>query len=174
MFSQLSLISWLKFGAAVSVFIVCLVLGYKGVVLVTSHFDHIQQIEASNKALLADNDTLKGNNASLKSSLSAQQAELDSLTAELKKREEEKQKYEQKQVQLEQDLQKLREDSKSEIEAINKELRRVGISHIALPDSVVRMQRQRAKTLNARSRDRNQSAAVASPEGAVVSAVPGS
>lgn len=172
MFSELSITSWIKQAAIVSVAALLLASGYKGYTAVKSHFDHIKQVESANDTLIKDNNTLKGNNSTLSASLAAQEAEVFTLQQTLKKRENERQQYEAKQAALEQDLQKQREESKNEIDAINRAIRVAGLSHTALPDSVVRMLKERAKAVNARGRDSDQSGRATAAKAAALPAVP--
>lgn len=173
MFSALSLGSWLKRAVIVALVGLCLAVGYKGYKTVTDHFAHIAEIETANAALTKDNGTLMGNNTTLKASLSEQQSQLETLKVALEKREKDKQEYEQKQAQLEDNLRKLREDNKNEIEAINRAIYLAGISHTPLPDSVVRMLKDKARAINTRSRDSNKSGGTTAPKSPALSTVPG-
>ncbi|MDT0178210.1 hypothetical protein Q9R34_19485 [Enterobacter sp. BRE11] len=173
MFSEITLTGWLKRATAVALCAALLTLCHKGYVTVTDHFAHVKQLEAVNTTLTADNKTLTGNNATLKTSLSEQQAQLQTLQQTLDKREKERQEYAQKQAQLEQDLQKLKEDSQNEIEEINRAILLAGINHTALPSSVIRVLRDKARAVNARGRDSNKSGGTAAPKSAGLSGVPG-
>lgn len=173
MFSQITLTGWLKRAVAVALCVVLLTAGHKGYVIVTDHFAHVTQLEAANSTLTANNKTLTGNNSTLKTSLSEQQAQLQTLQQALEKREKERQDYAQKQAQLEQDLQKLKEDSQNEIDEINRAILLAGVNHTALPASVIRMLRDKARAVNSRSRDGHKAGGAAASKGAGLPAVPG-
>lgn len=173
MFSQITLTGWLKRAVAVALCVVLLTAGHKGYVIVTDHFVHVAQLEAANSTLTANNKTLTGNNSTLKTSLSEQQAQLQTLQQALEKREKERQDYAQKQAQLEQDLQKLKEDSQNEIDEINRAILLTGVNHTALPASVIRMLRDKARAVNSRGRDGHKAGGAAASKGAGLSAVPG-
>jgi len=173
MFSQITLTGWLKRAVAVAFCAALLTAGHKGYVIVTSHFAHVAQLEAANSTLTANNKTLIGNNSTLKTSLSEQQAQLQTLQQALEKREKERQDYAQKQAQLEQDLQKLKADSQNEIDEINRAILLAGVNHTALPASVIRMLRDKARAVNARSRDGHKAGGTAAAKGAELPAVPG-
>ena len=173
MFSQITLTGWLKRAVAVALCVVLLTAGHKGYVIVTDHFAHVAQLEAVNSTLTANNKTLTGNNSTLKTSLSEQQAQLQTLQQALEKREKERQDYAQKQAQLEQDLQKLKEDSQNEIDEINRAILLAGVNHTALPASVIRMLRDKARAVNSRSRDGHKAGGAAASKGAGLPAVPG-
>lgn len=173
MFSQITLTGWLKRAVAVAFCAALLTAGHKGYVIVISHFAHVAQLEAANSTLTANNKTLIGNNSTLKTSLSEQQAQLQTLQQALEKREKERQDYAQKQAQLEQDLQKLKEDSQNEIDEINRAILLAGVNHTALPASVIRMLRDKARAVNARSRDGHKAGGAAAAKGAELPAMPG-
>lgn len=173
MFSQITLTGWLKRAVAVAFCAALLTAGHKGYVIFTSHFAHVAQLEAANSTLTANNKTLIGNNSTLKTSLSEQQAQLQTLQQALEKREKERQDYAQKQAQLEQDLQKLKEDSQNEIDEINRAILLAGVNHTALPASVIRMLRDKARAVNARSRDGHKAGGAAAAKGAELPAMPG-
>lgn len=173
MFSQITLTGWLKRAVAVALCAALLTAGHKGYVIATDHFAHVAQLEAANSTLTANNKTLTGNNSTLKTSLSEQQAQLQTMQQALEKREKERQDYAKKQAQLEQDLQKLKEDSQNEIDEINRAILLAGVNHIALPASVIRMLRDKARAVNTRSRDGHKTGRTAASKGAELPAVSG-
>lgn len=173
MFSEISLTGWLKRAVAVALCTALLMLGHKVYVTVKDHFAHVAKLESANSTLTANNQTLTGNNSTLKSSLSEQQAQLVTLQQTLDKREKERLEYAHKQAQLEQDLQKLKEENQNEIEEINRAILLAGISHTALPASVIRMLRDKARAVNTRSRDGHKAGGSAAPKSAGLSSVPG-
>lgn len=173
MFSEITFTGWLKRAVAVTLCAALLLLGHKGYVTVTDHFAHIAELESNNTTLTANNKTLTGNNSTLKTALSDQQTQLATLQQTLVKRENDRQEYVQKQAELEQELEKLKEDSQNEIDEINRAILLAGINHTALPASVVRMLRNKARAVNTRSRDGHKIGGAATSESRGLSAVPG-
>lgn len=173
MFSEITLTGWLKRAVAVAFCAALLLLGHKGYVTVTDHFAHVASLESANDTLTTNNKTLTGNNSTLKALLSEQQAQVATLQQTLAKREKDRQEYVQKQAELEQELEKLKEDSQNEIEEINRAILLAGVTHTALPASVVRMLRDKAHAVNTRSRDGHKTDRTAASESAGLSAVPG-
>lgn len=164
MFSEITFTGWLKRAVAVAFCAALLLLGHKGYVTVTDHFAHVAELESNNTTLTANNKTLTGNNSTLKTALSDQQAQLATLQQTLAKREKDRQEYVQKQAELEQELKKLKEDSQNEIDEINRAILLAGINHTALPASVVRMLRDKARAVNIRSRDGHKTGGIAASE----------
>jgi len=173
MFSEITFTGWLKRAIAVAFCAALLLLGHKGYVTVTDHFAHVTALESANDTLTTNNKTLTGNNNTLKASLSEQQAQVDTLQQTLAKRENDRQEYVQKQAELEQELDKLKEDSQNEIEEINRAILLAGVNHTALPASVIRMLRDKARVVNTRSRDGHKAGGTAASESAGLPAVPG-
>lgn len=173
MFSEITFTGWLKRAVAVAFCAALLLLGHKGYVIVTDHFAHVAELESANDTLTTNNKTLTGNNSTLKSSLSEQQAQLDTLQKTLAKREKDRQEYALKQAELEQELEKLKEDSQNEIDEINRAILLAGVNHTALPASVIRMLRDKARAVNTRSRDGHKAGGTAASESAGLPAVPG-
>lgn len=173
MFSEITFTGWLKRAVAVALCAALLLLGHKGYVTVTDHFAHVAELESNNTTLSANNNTLTGNNSTLKTALSDQQAQLATLQQTLAKREKDRQEYVQKQAELEQELEKLKEDSQNEIDEINRAILLAGINHTALPASVVRMLRDKARAINTRSGNGHKADGAAVSESTGLSAVPG-
>ena len=166
MFSEITFTSWLKRAVATALCAALLLLGHKGYVKITDHFKHVAELESANDTLTTNNKTLPGNNSTLKSSLSEQQAQLVTLQQTLAKREKDRQEYVLKQAELEQELEKLKEDSQNEIDEINRAILLAGINHTALPASVIRVLRDKARAVNARSRDGHKAGGAAASESA--------
>jgi len=173
MFSEITLTGWLKRAVAVALCAALLMLGHKGYVTVTDHFAHVVELESANTTLITNNKTLTGNNSTLKTALSDQQAQLATLQQTLAKREKDRQEYVQKQADLEQELEKLKEDSQNEIDEINRAILLAGVNHTALPASVIRMLRDKARAVNTRSRDGHKAGGSAASKSTGLPAVPG-
>ncbi|WP_324701226.1 hypothetical protein U9K49_23210 (plasmid) [Pantoea agglomerans] len=173
MFSEITFTGWLKRAVAVAFCAALLLLGHKGYVTVTDHFAHVAELESANDTLTTNNKTLTGNNSTLKTSLSEQEAQLDTLQKTLAKREKDRQEYALKQAELEQELEKVKEDSQNEIDEINRAILLAGVNHTALPASVIRMLRDKARAINSRSRDGHKAGGTAASKSAGLSAVPG-
>lgn len=173
MFSEITLTGWLKRAVAVALCAALLLLGHKGYVTVTDHLAHVASLESANNALTANNKTLTGNNSTLKVALSDQQAQTATLQQALAKREKDRQEYAQKQAELEHELEKLKEDSQNEIDEINRAILLAGVNHTALPASVIRMLRDKARAVNTRSRDGHKAGGTAAAESPGLPAVPG-
>lgn len=173
MLSEIILTGWLKRAVAVALCAALLLLGHKSYVTVTGHLAHVAELESANDTLTNNNKTLTGNNSTLKAALSDQQAQLATLQRTLAEREKDRQEYAQKQAELEQELEKLKEDSQNEIDEINRAILLAGINHTALPASVVRMLRDKARAVNARSRDGHKAGGAAASKSAGLPAVPG-
>ncbi|KKB02694.1 hypothetical protein [Pantoea anthophila] len=173
MFSEITFTGWLKRTVAVALCAALLLLVHKGYVTVTEHLAHVAALESANNALTTNNKTLIGNNSTLKAALSDQQAQTATLQQTLAKREKDRQEYAQKQAELEQELEKIKEDSQNEIDEINRAILLAGVNHTALPASVIRMLRDKARAVNARSRDGHKAGGAAASKSAGLSAVLG-
>lgn len=173
MFSEITFTGWLKRAVAVALCAALLLLVHKGYVTVTDHLAHVVSLESANNVLTTNNKTLTGNNSTLKATLSDQQAQTATLQQTLAKREKDRQDYVQKQAELEQKLEKLKEDSQNEIDEINRAILLAGVNHTALPDSVIRMLRDKARAVNSRSRYSDKAGGVDASKSAGVPAVSG-
>lgn len=173
MLSEITFTGWLKRAVAVALCAALLLLVHKGYVTVTEHLAHVASLESANNVLTTNNKTLTGNNSTLKAALSDQQAQTATLQQTLAKREKDRQEYVQKQAELERELEKIKEDSKNEIDEINRAILLAGVNHTALPASVIRMLRDKARAVNARSRDGHKAGGAAASKSADLSPVPG-
>ena len=173
MFSEITFTGWLKRAVAVALCAALLLLGHKGYVTVTDHLAHVAELESANDTLTTNNKRLTGNNSMLKTALSDQQAQTATLQRTLAEREKDRQEYAQKQAALEQELVKIKEDSQNEIDEINRAILLAGVNHTALPASVIRMLRDKARAINTRSRDGDKAGGATASKSADLPAVPG-
>lgn len=136
------------------------------------HIEYVQGLEKDNKQLDEENGVLNESVGSLKLATTQQQQQVESLQKELTNREALLAEHEQKQQELEVTLSQLKEESRDAIESLTKELNKAGLRNIRLPDSVIRLQRERAKEINARANSRYKGSPDATSTSKAVSTVP--
>ncbi len=140
---------------------------------VDEHFRYVQGLEKDNKQLDEEIGVLNESVGSLKLATTQQQQQVESLQKELTNREALLAEHEQKQQELEVTLSQLKEESRDAVESLTKELSKAGLRNIRLPDSVIRLQRERAKEVNARANSRYEGSPDATSTSKAVSTVPG-
>lgn len=121
------------------------------VAMVESHFDRVDDIESSSVILSETNVVLTSNNDILKSAIIESEESKDDLFDEIKRLQGENEAYDAANWQQQREFQEQDARSQETIRALNKVLREAGIDHIPVPDGVIRMHREKAKTVNARA-----------------------
>ncbi|QCZ30177.1 hypothetical protein [Leclercia adecarboxylata] len=155
--------------AALALFSYGLIQAYTAV---TDHLDYVDALEKETGKLTEENDTLNGQVGSLKQATVQQQDHIGVLETELATREAALQEHLTRQKDLETRLAKLSEDSRNAIINITSEIKRAGLQGLRVPDSVIRMQRARARQINAGNYNNNESGNAAPEAGDAVSTVP--
>lgn len=143
---------------------------------ITDHFDAVKKIEADNKQLSEDNDVLNENINGLTAALQQEKKQNDLLVAEMDRREKAQADNARLQAETEEKINQLRKDSSNAIADIAEEIKRAGLRNLRLPDSVVRVLRERAQAVNAGAKGGGSNAAgePAKAESKALSGVPGS
>lgn len=155
--------------AALALFSFGLIQAYSAI---TDHMEYVESLKEETGKLTEENNTLNELVGSLKSATLQQQDHIGVLETELTTREAALQEHLTRQKDLETRLAKLSEESRNAIINITTEIKRAGLQGLRVPDSVIRMQRERAKKINARSHSNDQSSHGASKAGDAVLPVP--
>lgn len=161
------------FCVALAIFSYGLIEVYTGI---TGHLKAVEQMKQDNKKLTEDNDVLNENVNSLAASLQQEKKQNDQLVNELERRAKENAENAQIQAETEKKINQLREDSSNAIADIAEAIKRAGLRNLRLPDSVVRVLRERAQAVNAGAKGGGNNAVSepAKAEGKTLSVVPGS
>lgn len=155
--------------AALALFSYGLIQAYTAV---TDHLDYVETLKNETGKLTEENDTLNEQVGSLKQATVQQQDHIGVLETELANREAALQEHLTRQKDLETRLAKLSEDSRNAIINITSEIKRAGLQGLRVPDAVIRMQRERARQINAGNYNNNESGNAAPKAGDAVSTVP--
>lgn len=139
---------------------------------ITDHMEYVKTLEKDNGSLLEENSSLTELANTLKHSTLQQQEHIGVLELEMKAREAALKEHAEKQGEMEKRLAKLSEESRNAIISITSEIKRAGLQNLRMPDSVIRMQRERAKKINTGSHSNNQSGSDAPKAGDAVPPVP--
>lgn len=139
---------------------------------ITGHLEYVKTLEKDNSSLSEENSSLTELTNSLKLSTLQQQEHIGVLELEMKARETALKEHAEKQSEMEKRLAKLSEESRNAIISITSEIKRAGLQNLRVPDSVIRMQRERAKKINTGSHSNNQSGSDAPKAGDAVPPVP--
>lgn len=123
----------------------------KVVNIVVEHFDHIDDIESANQTLLSSNSILKDNNDVLQSAIIESEEGKGVLINEITRLQGANDEYERSFKQQQSEFEVQNRENHEAIEAMVVELRKAGLHNIRLPDSIIRMQRDKAKAVNARA-----------------------
>ncbi|MBZ3802465.1 hypothetical protein K9O81_18550 [Leclercia adecarboxylata] len=154
--------------AALALFSYGLIQAYSAL---TDHLDYVATLKKETGKLTEENDTLNEQVGSLKQATLQQQDHIGVLETELTAREAALQEHLIRQKDLETRLAKLSEDSRNAIINITTEIKRAGLQGLRVPESVIRMQRERARQINARNNHNNESSNPAPEAGNAIPAV---
>lgn len=137
------------FGLALTLVVVMTI--HKITSLVEAHFDYIDDIETSNAVLTESNTVLKDNNDVLQAAIIESEEGKDDLLEEIKRlhkeSEDEQHEFEKQKAAFE----KQNLEQQQEIVELAAQMQKAGLRDIRVPDGVVRMQRDKAKAINARA-----------------------
>lgn len=146
----------------------------KGYNAYSDHVKYVSNLETNNKTLQEDNDGLKAQNRGLGAALQQQQQQNEELRLELERRARLHAENDQKERYLEEQLNKQKDETADAIANLTKQLQKAGLRNLRLPDSVIRMQRERAEEVNRRANSRDKGSEPAKAGSQNVPAVPDS
>lgn len=141
----------------------------QGYTAITDHINYVDSLKKETEKLTEENSTLNENVNSFKQAAIQQQDHISVLETELTAREAALQEHLTKQNDLETRLAKLSEESRNAIISITNEIKRAGLQGLRVPDTVIRMQRERAKEINSRANHNNE---ISNPAAKAAGAVP--
>lgn len=142
--------TWRKPVVAIVLALVSYVL-IKGYNAYSDHWKYVSTLETDNKTLKKDNDSLDAQKRGLSAALQQQQQQNDELRLELKRRADLQAESDKKESELEEKISKQKQETADAISNLTKQLQKAGIRNLRLPDSVIRMQRERAEEVNRRA-----------------------
>lgn len=154
--------------AALALFSYGLIQAYSAI---TDHMDYVDSLKKEAGKLTEENSTLNELVGSLKQATLQQQDHIGVLETELTTREAALQEHLTRQKDLETRMAKLSEESRNAIINITTEIKRAGLQGLRMPDSVIRMQRERARQINAKNNHNNESSSPAPEAGNAIPAV---
>lgn len=124
---------------------------HKIVGLVDAHFKHIDELETSNAVLTESNGILHENNDVLQSAIIESEEGKHELLEEIKRLHKENEDEKSLFAEQQKAFEKQNAEQQQEIKELVQHMQNAGLRNIPVPDSVVRMQREKAKAVNARA-----------------------
>jgi hypothetical protein len=118
---------------------------------VVKHFDYIDDIETTNSVLTESNGILQDNNDVLQTAIIESEEGKTELLEEIKRLHKENEDDKREFTEQQKEFEKQNLEQQQEIVELVEQMHKAGLRNIPVPDGVIRMQRDKAKAVNARA-----------------------